>query len=277
MQSLRRLLPLVLVCAFATIASAEANNIETLFKPGSAKTAAKVDHAAWDRLLKTYVRPAENGLNRVAYGSFKADGHQALKRYLTTLETTDVTRLDRNEQFAFWANLYNAKTIDVVLDHYPVRSIRDINLGGGLFAAITGGPWKAKIVKVNGQALSLDDIEHVILRGLFKDYRVHFAVNCASVGCPNLSADAFRGEGLDDHLERNGRAFINSPRGVRLQDGRLHLSNIFSWFKSDFGDTDARLIQHIRKYADADLKAGLAHVTAVADYFYDWNLNDAAS
>jgi hypothetical protein len=275
----RRLVPLALLCLGAISALspvAAGDPIESLFRPGTGGASRAVDHGAWDRLLKTYVRPAENGLNRIDYKRFKADGHATLKAYLRQLEATDVTRLDRAEQFAFWANLYNAKTVDVVLDHYPVGSIRDINLGGGLFAAITGGPWKAKIVKVNGQPLSLDDIEHVILRGLFKDHRVHFAVNCASVGCPNVSIDAFTGDGLDGHLDRNARAFVNSPRGAKLVDGALHLSSIFNWFKGDFGGSDAQVLAHIRRYASPGLKARLAEVSKVADYFYDWRLNDVA-
>ena len=280
MLLLKRLIPLAFVCLGAIPALAQparASNIETAFSMHAPSSPAKVDHTSWDKLLKAYVKPAENGLNRVDYRRFKAEGHAALKAYVRSLEAVEVAKLGRAEQFAFWANLYNAKTIDIVLDRYPVASIRDINLGGGLFAAVVGGPWKAKVVTVNGQALSLDEIEHTILRGLFKDHRVHFAVNCASVGCPNLGIDALTGVRLDEQLESGGRAFVNSSRGVRLQTGKLHVSKIFDWFKADFGGSDQSVLEHIRRYADPDLKTRLEGVTRIDDTFYDWSLNDVRS
>ncbi len=278
MQFLKRLLPWALVCLGAMPAlaqSARAGSIETIFSEHRANSTATVDHSAWDRLLKTYLKPSENGLNRVAYRRFKAEAHKPLKDYVRRLEAVDVMKLGRAEQFAFWSNLYNARSIDIVLDHYPVKSIKDINLGGGLFSLITGGPWKAKVVTVNGQPLSLDEIEHTILRGIFKDHRVHFAVNCASVGCPNLGIDALTGARLDELLDKGGRDFVNSPRGVKLVGGKLHVSKIFSWFQADFGGSDEGVLQHIRRYASPELKARLEGVTTIDDTFYDWSLNDA--
>ncbi len=278
MRLMTRLLPVVLVCLATVPAwaqSARASTIETLFAGHMAQSPTAVDHAEWDKLLKTYLKPAKNGLNRVDYRRFKAEAHPQLKAYVRRLEAVDVAKLGRAEQFAFWSNLYNARTIDVVLDHYPVKSIRDINLGGGLFAAITGGPWKAKVVTVAGQALSLDDIEHTILRGIFKDYRVHFAVNCASVGCPNLAQDALTGARLEELLNAGAKAFVNSPRGVKFVGGKVHVSKIFVWFQSDFGGSDASVLDHIRRYANPELKARLANVTRIDDSFYDWSLNDA--
>lgn len=279
MSVLKRLLPLVLACFSALPAlaqTARASAIDTIFTAHVPASPGKVDHGAWETLLKAYVRPAENGLNRLDYRRFKAESHKALKAYVAALEAVAVSKLDRPEQFAFWANLYNARTIDIVLDHYPVRSIRDINLGGGLFAAVTGGPWKAKVVKVEGQALSLDEIEHTILRGVFRDHRVHFAVNCASVGCPNLAGSALTGATLDAQLDQAGRAFVNSPRGLKLLDGRLQVSNIFTWFKDDFGGSDEKVLAHIRRYATPDLQKRLTGVTRIDDAFYDWRLNDVA-
>ncbi len=279
MYVLTRLLPLVFACLAAVPAlaqSARAGSIDAVFASSDTASQKIVDHSAWDRLLKAYVRPAEDGLNRVDYRRFKAEGHAPLKAYVRALEAVDVAKLARPEQFAFWSNLYNARTVDIVLDHYPVRSIRDINLGGGLFAVVTGGPWKAKVVKVNGQSLSLDEIEHTILRGVFKDHRVHFAVNCASVGCPNLAGEALTGAKLDAQLEAGGRAFVNSSRGLKLVDGKLTVSNIFTWFKEDFGSTDEKVIDHLRRYASPELLQRLNGVTRIADGFYDWRLNDVA-
>lgn len=273
----RRLRPLAFacLCAIPTVTQATlAAGIETVFAANTAASPVTVDHAAWDKLLKAYVRPAENGLNRVDYRRFKAEAHSQLKTYVRALEAVDVRALGRREQFAFWANLYNAKTTDIVLDHYPVKSIKDIKLGGGLLASVTGGPWKAKVVTVNGQQLSLDEIEHVILRGLFKDPRVHFAVNCASVGCPNLGIEAFTGARLEALLDHGGKAFVNSPRGVSLGGGQVHVSKIFAWFQSDFGGSDAAALDYIRGYAEGPLRDRLKDVTRIDDTFYDWSLND---
>ena len=241
------------------------------YAKGSTRT---VDHAAWSGLLKTYVAPSADGINRVHYADFKRDGHKALKAYLVSLEAVEVASLDRNEQFAFWANLYNAKTIDVVLDAYPVKSIKDIKLGGGLVAAFTGGPWKAKILKVAGKDLSLDDIEHGILRPVFKDPRVHYAVNCASIGCPNLMTEALTGATLETKLEAGARAYVNHPRGISVRDGSVAASSIYDWFAADFGGNAAGILAHAKKFADPALKRELESMTAVASYGYDWSLND---
>ncbi len=274
---LLKLLPLAIVCLGAVPAvpqSASAGNLETIFASHNAGSPATVDHSAWDKLLKTYLLPAEDGLNRVEYRRFKAEAHKPLKDYVRMLEAVDVGALGRAEQFAYWANLYNARSIDIVLDQYPVKSIKDINLGGGFFATFTGGPWKAKVVTVKGQQLSLDEIEHTILRGIFKDHRVHFAVNCASVGCPNLGDVALTGARLDELLDNGGRDFVNSSRGVKLVNGKLQVSKIFSWFQVDFGGSDQGVIEHIRRYASPGLKARLEGVTRIDDTFYDWSLND---
>ena len=170
-------------------ASASAEDFKKFGVPAKGSTQA-AEHSAWTVLLQKYVVAGADGLNRVRYAAFKSEAQPALKAYVKALEATKVTALDRAGQFAYWANLYNAKTVDIILDAYPVKSIKDISLGGGVVATITGGPWKAKVLNVEGQSLSLDDIEHKILRVYFKDPRVHYAVNCASFGCPNLGTDA---------------------------------------------------------------------------------------
>jgi hypothetical protein len=264
------LLAALAITATAARAQAEAPAALTKFTAGSAKT---VDHRVWDRLLKTYVVPGSDGLNRVAYSRLKAD-HAQLKAYVASLEAIDVAALDRPEQFAFWANLYNAKTIDVVLDKYPVKSIKDVSLGGGLKSLVGGGPWQAKVITVAGQSMSLDDIENVVMRPTFKDPRVHYSVNCASVGCPNLQPDAFTGANLEQQLTAAGKAFVNSPRGVVVTGGRAKVSSIYSWFKADFGGTDAKVLDHLKSFASPELKAKLDPLTTIADHDYDWALAD---
>lgn len=260
---------------FALAPQSRAAGVETFgqhpFTEGSTKT---FDHAAWDQLLKTYVVAGPDGLNRVTYAKFKANGGAALKDYIVSLEGADPASLGRDEAFAFWANLYNAKTIALVLNAYPVASIKDINLGGGLLAAVTGGPWKAKTLKVKGVDLSLDDIEHGFLRPTFKDPRVHYAVNCASVGCPNLGTEAFTGAKLDAQLNAAASAYINHPRGVRVDQGEVTASSIYDWFQKDFGGDEAGVLGHVRAHADEALKQKLKGITSIADFGYDWSLND---
>ncbi len=248
---------------------------QDLFRTASETTTEAVDHSAWDQLLKTYVKPGADGLNRVNYAALKAEGLPALREYIATLEKADPSKLDRNDQFALLANLYNAKTLEIVASRYPVKSIKDISLGGGLVASVTGGPWKAKVAKLGGVELSLDDIEHGILRPVFKDPRVHYAVNCASVGCPNLGTEAFTGAKLNAQLEQAAKDYVNSPRGVRFDNGAPVVSSIYVWYIDDFGGTDQGVLDHLRKYAAPDLEKRLAGVKALGGDGYDWSLNDA--
>jgi len=141
-----------------------------------------IDHGEWTALLKKYVKPGRAGLNTFAYGKVTAGDKAALQDYIGSLEAIEVTGYNKNEQLAYWINLYNAVTIRVVLDHYPVKTIRDIDISGFL----KNGPWQKELVTVEDTPLTLDDIEHAILRPIWKDPRIHYGVNCASVGCPNL-------------------------------------------------------------------------------------------
>lgn len=124
--------------------------------------------------------------------------------------------------------------------------------------------------------MSLDDIEHETMRPTFRDPRVHYAVNCASIGCPNLWPRAWRATTLERQLDAAAAAFVNHPRGVTvLPDGRLRTSSIYSWFREDFGGSEAGVVAHLRRYAAAPLAARLTERTAIAGDSYDWALNNA--
>lgn len=275
-------LPILLTMAALMTGSAPqaiAGDTTKAFQAHSLGAATTVDHSQWTRQLGKYVVPGNDGVNRVDYAAWKAADHKPLKAYVSMLQATDPATLDRPEQFAFWANLYNAKTIDVVLDNYPIKSIREISINEGLFGFLkksvgAGGPWKAKIVKVNDIELSLDDIEHQILRPIFKDPRVHYSVNCASFGCPNLGTSAFTGKTLDQQLDANAKAFINNPRGIQVKDDGIWASSIFQWFQEDFGGSQAGVLDHVRKYAAPDLQRKLAGKSSIDSFGYDWSLND---
>jgi hypothetical protein len=236
-----------------------------------ASTATDVDHGLWTALLRAFVRPAPDGINRVAYRDIGPADRQRLRGYIAALEQADARRLSRDAQFAYWVNLYNAATIDVVLSAYPVASIRDI--GAGLFSR---GPWDRLVVTVNGHALSLNDIEHRILRPYWRDPRVHYALNCASLGCPDLQNTAWTSVGLDARLDAAARAYINHPRGVAIEssDG-LRLSSIYSWFREDFGGSEESVLVHLTHYATPPLRETLARNRRIVRYAYDWRLNDA--
>lgn len=270
----RWILSLSLICAVALVAlsaaaapSAELWDKWTVFDPASTLN---VDHAAWDGFLKTYVKAQPDGLNRLDYAAVTDADKAVLSGYLAGLAQTPVAKLNRAEQQAFWINLYNALTVRVVLDHYPVASIMDISISPGFFSK---GPWGKKLISVSGESVSLDDIEHRILRPIWKDPRLHYAVNCASVGCPNLITRAYRPDDMDAVLTANARAYINSPRGVRIDAGKIVASKIYNWFQADFGGNEQGVLDHLLTYADGAIKAMLEQARGIDDYDYDWRLN----
>ncbi len=223
----------------------------------SAKT---VDDGIYGELLKRYVR---DGV--VDYARLKKE-EQKLDRYLRVLEKANPDKLPRTEQFAFYINAYNAYTIKLILEHYPVKSIKDIG-------SWWKGPWRIEFCKIGGKTLTLDEIEHSILRPRFKDPRVHFAVNCASKGCPPLISEPYEGGILDEQLDANTRAFLNDPKHNHLEGNTLYVSKIFKWFKDDFkGD----VVGFFLRYADEGLKGRLLakrNQIKVKYLDYDWSLN----
>jgi hypothetical protein len=238
-----------------------------LHETGSNET---IDHSAWDSILKEYVKPDNTGLNRFAYGAVSDSNKAKLDAYVTSLEVVEVTTLNRQEQLAYWLNLYNALTIKVVLDHYPVKSIKDIDISG----LLANGPWKAELIFVEDVEMSLDSIEHEILRPIWKDPRIHYGVNCASIGCPNLHTSAFTSANVDQTLNKLARDFVNHPRGVRVDGDEVIVSSIYSWFAIDFGNSKAAVLEHVKTYADAELKAQLNAIGSISDHSYDWTLNE---
>jgi hypothetical protein len=233
----------------------------------------KIDHGAWDRFVKQYViSPHPSGIYRVRYHAVAFEDRAALKTYLKNLQDLPISTYRRSEQRAYWINLYNALTVDLVLSRFPVQSIRDINISPGLFAR---GPWGAKLLTIEGEKISLDDIEHRILRPIWKDNRVHYAVNCASLGCPNLQPAAFTDENTESLLEKGAREFINHPRGISLKGNRLQVSSIYVWFQEDFGGSPEGLMAHWSKYASDALGEALKNYSGGLDHDYDWRLNGA--
>jgi len=250
-----------------------ASIVDPVFEINDPYSAITVDHSAWNCFLSCYVRRDQQGLNRVAYRNVSGGDRQQLQSYINYLQSIDTRVLNRNEQLAYWFNLYNAKTVDVVLTNYPIRSIRQVKEKLTDFV----GPFDdAGAVQVLGKSLSLNDIESGIIRPVWKDPRIHYALNCASYGCPNLASTAWTSANLEGRL--NGAAFeyINSGRAVKSGLLGLRVSKIYKWYKDDFGGSDQAVIAHLRQYASPSTARQLNNAGGrIGGYFYDWSLNDA--
>ena len=223
-------------------------------------------------LLTTLMMSSAFAVALPAYAQVTDPDRAALQRYLASLQQISPATLTRDQQLAYWINLYNAQTVELVLDAYPVDSILNIKEG-----VLPTGPWNRKVVTIDSQPLSLNDIEHRIVRPVFREARIHYALNCAATSCPNLSPMAWRADGLDAALAAAERAYVNDPRGVQIaEDGTITLSKIYAWFKEDFGDTEADIIARLAAVANPPLREQLQARKQVARYRYDWSLNDAA-
>lgn len=231
-----------------------------------------IDHGTWADLLARYHVARSDGADRFRYAAVTPSDRERLAAYLDRLQAIDIAGYGRAAQYAYWLNLYNAATVKLVLDHYPVASIRDIDISPGLFAS---GPWDAELVTVKGEALSLNDIEHRILRPIWDDPRIHYGVNCASIGCPDLLAEPFTAATLDRQLDAAARAYVNDPRGVAIADGRVTVSRIYDWYIEDFGGDADGVVAHLSRHADPDLRQRLRAIGTLHDTAYDWSLNGA--
>lgn len=237
-------------------------------EPGDSR---RLDHSAWQRLLDRYLVETDDGRTLFRYAAVSAADRAALDDYLAALGGLDPRGLQRPEQLPYWINLYNALTVQVVLDHPGEDSILD--MGDGFFRP---GPWNDDLIEVAGKDLTLNDIEHRILRPIWQDHRIHYAVNCASIGCPNLAPRAYTRDNTPTLLTAGERSYLTHPRGLRFDDrGTLHLSSIFDWYVADFGDSRSALLDYLAQQRP-DLAARLAGYDGSIRYHYDWSLNDTA-
>lgn len=223
--------------------------------------------ALYAAFLKTYVSE-KDGINFLAYGDVSEEHYSDLLSYIISLEERGAEGLNDDETKAYWFNVYNAKTIEVILENYPLKSIRSLG-------ALNSGPWDKKLLEVKGKGeMSLNDVEHGTLRKMYDEPRIHYAVNCASYGCPNLKSTVWTAENLETDLQAAAVAYINHPRGVRVENGKVIASKIFDWYKVDFGGNQAGILDHFRKYAKGDLAKQLEGKTKISKFEYNWNLNE---
>ncbi|MCY4613998.1 MAG: DUF547 domain-containing protein [Nitrospira sp.] len=268
---------LLMATLVAVAAQAQSAKLIPVWDASDESSVARIDHTSWQEILNGYLRVHDSGVNRFDYGALKANAgdFDKLASYLASLQSLDPRDYSRAEQKAYWINFYNALTVKVVADAYPVKSIKDISeslLGtlGGIF----GGPWDDVHAKVAGRDLTLNNIEHGILRPIWRDNRIHYAVNCASYGCPNLCPTVFTADNTEELLDAGARAYVNHRRGVEfMDDDFIIISSIYSWYAADFGGTEKSVIEHLVTYADKVLAARLRKFSGSVDYEYDWNLN----
>lgn len=217
----------------------------------------------YNAFLETYVKPTD-GINLVAYQDVSEADAAALQTYIENLANMEVSGFSDSEIMAYWFNLYNAVTLDLILDNYPVDSIEDIK-----------DPWSQKLVNVRGATMTLDEIEHETLRENYDEPRIHFAVNCASIGCPNLKTTAWNAETLEADLQQAAKDYISSPRGIMVNNGEIRASKIFDWYEEDFGENEEEVLTYLSQFASGGKKTAMQNANEINDYEYDWSLNIA--
>ena len=224
-------------------------------------------HALFGKVLRTFV---EGG--SVDYAALEQNPAD-LKAYLGQLASVSKTEFGKwtePEQIAFLSNLYNAATLQLIIDHYPVKSIKKI---GGRWK----GPWKQEVVSLFGEKVTLDHVEHDLLRKDYKEPRIHFALVCAARSCPPLRGEPYTPDKLDEQLEDQGRNFMNTPskNRVDLENRTVYLSRIFKWFSGDFEEASGSVLAFVRPYFPEDLSRQLEEGEFAVEYTdYDWDLND---
>ncbi len=221
-------------------------------------------HQLWNELLKAHVKPD----GRVDYKGFIREKPK-LESYLKLLSENapDRSKWSKNEQLAYWINVYNAFTVKLIVDFYPTKSIRD--LGPRIKIPLIKDVWHYKFFKIAGVDMSLDEVEHSILRKEFEEPRIHFAINCASVSCPPLLNEAFVASTLENQLARVTTTFVNDPSRNKISAQSAQLSSIFSWFKGDF-TKKGTLVEFLNSYSKVKISPN-ARITFLD---YNWNLNE---
>jgi len=276
-----RIFSLSLVSLFigtATVLSAPKSDLWPRWQTHNAENNEVIDHSAWQIFLEKYLvtnplnteSSAISGINLLRYSAVAKIDRILLRTYLQTMEGTSISNFSRPQQRAFWINLYNAATVNLILEHYPLESITKIS-----FSFFSFGPWDEDLLSVEGVELSLNDVEHRILRPIWKDKRIHYTLNCASLGCPNLLPQAFTYLNTESLLEQGARDYINHPRGVKIQGENLILSKIYEWYQADFGGNEEGVIKHLQRYS-TNKKLKYLHADDLEiEYQYSWLLNAA--
>lgn len=238
-------------------------------------TTAAFDHRRFDEVLAAFV----DARGRVDYAGLKRSG--ALDPYLAQLDAATPEAMPPRERLAFWINVYNAWTLRLILDHHPVQSIKRITPvrlpGLSLYLPKLNSPWEYRIVRAAGRRLTLNEVEHGIIRKAFDEPRIHFALVCAARSCPKLRREAYTGPRLDAQLDDQARDFLHDPARNRIPDapGLIRLSPIFRWFRRDFARDERGLQAFLAPYFEGDVRERLRRGDYRVRYLrYDWRLNE---
>ncbi len=231
-------------------------------------------HTLFTDLLQKYVKDGH-----VQYSALCKDS--TLAAYTMQLAQTNPASIsDPREELAFWINAYNAFTLKVICDHYPVKSINELHTGGLIIGTVIKGTiWDKKFFKINGEEMSLNHIEHEIVRKKFHDPRAHFALVCASTSCPPLRSEAYEGSKLDQQLDDQARIFFADKNRNFFEPDRktAHLSKILDWYSKDFGASKPEILLFVARFLPDDLAAAIKNNPAdwkIAYTDYDWELNE---
>ena len=244
-----------LLLAVFFLSNCEVKDVKSDSKP--------IKHDQWDSLLKDYV----NAEGWVDYKGFLADSIR-LQDYLDLLRANHPNKKNwsKDEQLAYWINAYNAFTVELILDYYPVPSIKDIKSGIPFISSV----WDIEFIEIEDQKYTLNNIEHGIIRPKFNEERIHFAVNCASYSCPKLLNEAFCAEHLDQQLDKATKSFINNPEKNIIKEDQIQLSKILNWYWGDFKGKYKSRIEFVNKYS-----AQQVNEDAEVEFLdYDWSLNE---
>ncbi len=223
-----------------------------------------VDHSKWSEFLQKYIDAEHpSGVARFDYAAVTAEDKEGLQQYLEYVQQYDPRQLSKASQKAYWLNLFNAGLISQVLTSEPEGSIKDIS---------SRVLWRKKRFYIAMQKMSLDDVEHGVLRPIFKDPRVHFCLSGGTIGSANIMPKAFTADNVEDMLEIGVRSFLNHPRAVSFDGDELVLSSIFKWYRTDFGSNMDEVKQFISQYLNQE-SVQLVNQASRVRYQYDWSLN----
>ena len=229
-----------------------------------------ISHKLWQEFLSRHVIKNNESIHLVDYPRLTQTDINLLNEYINQMSQIKIKNYTRPEQLAYWINLYNALTVKLIAGYYPVDSIQDIDISPGLFSV---GPWRAKIIMIDDTHLSLDEILNEILRPIWNDPRIHYALSNGTIGGANLSHQAFEGHSIDAQLNQAAFEYINSLRAMQIIENKLVLSKVYDWYQEDFGDKKEDLIHHLAQYTSQEVKDKLKKIENISSYMYNWHLN----
>ena len=266
---------IIFLFAIPTVTQAE---IKSRIKPGWNKSdetnLTRLTHYPWTNFLKKYVTTdGELQKNTLNYQAVTNEDKKHLTDYIKSLSIIDPRTLNKREQFAYWVNLYNSLTVKLIIDHYPVESIKDIKAHGFSF-----GPWDKNVITIAGEPFSLNDIQHKILRPIWKDSLVHYALSCAALSCPQVRKMAYNSRNSDWMLQTSARRYVNNNADVYFAEDGLHLSAMYQWYGDDFSrdqNNGKGFMSHIIYFAEEPLRQRLRDYRGLVHFDFDWSLNKA--